>query len=71
MRRVPGPSLFELDRLDPQQRRRLRLVLVHLGNERLRPLPVGEQLERGFGGRADDAVDEHGIHLERWSDSPQ
>jgi hypothetical protein len=49
MRRVPGPSLFELDRLDPQQRRRLRLVGLHVGEEPLGMLALEEERNRLLG----------------------
>jgi hypothetical protein len=49
MRRVPGPSLFELDRLDPQQRRRLRLVGLHVGKEPLGMLALEEERNRLLG----------------------
>jgi hypothetical protein len=53
-----GSLLAELDRLDPEQRSRLRLVRLDLGDEGFRPVTLDEELERDLGLRADDAVEE-------------
>lgn len=59
-------GLAELDRLDSEQRRRFRLVLLDLGDELLSTLALEEELEGGLGLRADDAEEEHGSPSSLW-----
>lgn len=64
-------GLAEFDLLDPEQGRRLRLIRLYFGDERLRPLALEEELEGSLSLRIDDAEDEHGALTElRRRDGP-
>jgi hypothetical protein len=51
--------IAELDLLDPQEGRHVRLVTLHVGDERLGRLVCQKRLDRLLGPCVDDAVEEH------------